>query len=95
METFKEATDDNGKQNENKRDMQEAADECEEENTLAPPADKETEEAKETEENEQNHDRIMVETINIAASIVICSLTQLCKYYTLCKHQLSFFPTVY
>ena len=92
METLKEATGDNDKQNENERDMQEAADECEEQNTLAPPADKEIEEA---EENEQNHDRITAETINIAASIVTCSLTQLCKYYTLCKHQLRFFPTVY
>ena len=75
METFKEATDDNDKQNENKRDMQKAADECEQEITLAPPTDKETKEAKETEENEQNHDRITAEMINIAASIVTRSLT--------------------
>ena len=49
--------------------------------TLGPPTDKESDESKESEENEQSNDIISAETINIAASIVTCSLTQLCKYF--------------
>ena len=54
-----------------------AAIKCEEVITLAPPTDKDSAESEKLEENEQNNYLIMAKTINIAALISMCSLTQL------------------